>query len=132
SGDPPMRSRLLPVLGVLLVLTGAARAADWFRLGDSEFAARVPVTIENPSDADSPAVFVSFDLIALGELMPEASANTLAVADESHEIVPFQVSKAKQEHLQFVVPVKAHATRTVYVYAAKNPIQVPKFEPKTA
>src|SRR3954467_14713268 len=131
-GDSPMRSRFLTILSILLMLTGTARAADWFRLGNSEFAARVPVTINNPGEADDPAVFVSIDLTNLSEIMPEASANTVAVADETHQIVPFQISTMKKSHLQFVLPVKAHTKRTVYVYAAKDPIQIPRFEPRTS
>jgi len=109
-----------------------ARAADWLHLGDTQFAARVPIKIDNPADADNPAAFVSADVLKLAQLMPQASAQTICVADETNEIVPFQVRKMEKEHLQFVVPVKAKSTKTVYVYAAKDPIDVPKFQPKTS
>ncbi len=127
-----MNIKCFYVAALVLLLSLSARAADWFRLGDADFTARVPVTIENASDADNPAAYVNILLSKFGELMPEAAADTIAVADEAHEIVPFQISKVQQEHLIFVVPVKAKSTKTVYVYAAKNPIQAPKFEPKTS
>ena len=127
-----MRSQFPLALGVLLVLAAGVHAADWFHLGSAQFTARVPVTIENPSEADNPAVPVNLLVSKLHQLMPDASAQTLAVADESNVIVPFQISKLSQDHLLFVVPVKAHETKTVYVYAAKNPVEVPKFEPKTS
>lgn len=125
-----MRSMLTVVV---LVLCSAlpVRAADWFRLGDSQFTARVPVTIENPAEVDNPAVLVTADLSELGELMPAASARTLAVADDAHQLVPFQISRTGKEQLQFVVAVGAKSSKTVYIYAAKEPLQVPRFAPMT-
>ncbi len=126
-------TRWVVVVVMFVVFVGsAAHAADWFHLGDAQFAARVPMTIENPSDADNPAVFVSVGMLKLGEMMPDASKQNVCVTDDADEIVPFQVRKMEKEHLEFVVPVKAKSTKTVYVYASKDPIKVPKFEPKTS
>ena len=121
--------KLMPV--VLMICCTSASAADWFKLGDSEFSARLKVTIENPADADNPAVLVTMPLAAIGEAMPEATAKTIAVADESHTIVPFQISKLDKDNLVFVVPVPAKSSKTVYVYASKKELNVPKFPAMT-
>src|SRR5688500_12329041 len=112
-------------------LGASGQTTGWFKLGNSEFSARLAVTIENPSVSDNPAVLVTMPLVELGEAMPEASANTIAVADDTHHIVPCQISKMERDHLIFVVPVPATSTRTVYVYAAKAPVALPKFPPMT-
>jgi hypothetical protein len=123
--------RFALAFAALVSIFSPAHAADWFKLGDSEFASRLKVTIENPGDADKPAVLVTMPLDKLGEAMPAATASTIAVADQTHTIVPFQISKIDKESLVFVVPVPAHGSNTVYVYASKEPLNVPKFAAMT-
>src|SRR4051794_33536528 len=84
QGDVDMRSMMTKVV-IVLSISIPVRAADWFRLGDSQFSARVPVTIENPAEVDNPAVLVTCDVSELGEIMPEATARTIAVADDAHQ-----------------------------------------------
>jgi hypothetical protein len=112
----------------LALLSTPCFAADWFHIGDTHFAARLPITIENPADVDDPAVVFSMKLADLGEKMPAATKNTIGVADDKHELIPVQ---AGNEWMTFVVPVKAHEKKTVYIYAAKSPVQLPRFEKKT-
>lgn len=119
----------IALIGLISVVIGnAARAADWFKLGETDFVARQSVLVENPGNVDDPAVSVHLKLLDLGEAMPAATKDTVAVADEMHAIVPFQVSG---DQLIFVTPVKAHETKKFYVYAAKDPVQVPKFPAMT-
>lgn len=122
-----MRTAIL-MLGVLLGVSATAHADDWFHIGDTRFTARLPITIENPGDVDDPAVTVAIKMADLGEKMPAATKDTIAVADAKHELI---ASQQGNEWMAFVVPVKARETRTVYVYASKQPVQLPKFEWKT-
>jgi hypothetical protein len=124
-------TRFLLAFAALVFAGNSARAADWFKLGDIEFVSRLKVTIENPADADKPAVLVTMPLHKLGEAMPAATTSTIAVADETHTIVPFQISKIDKESLVFVVPAPAHGSKVVYVYASKQPLNVPTFAAMT-
>src|SRR5688572_20860847 len=106
-----------------LLMAAPAPAAEWLKFKNADFDSRLPVTIENPSDADDPGVVVSTTYLQLQETLPSATRRNVAVADENGKMIPMQNAT---DWLTFVVPVKAKETKTVYVYQSKERFNAPK------
>jgi hypothetical protein len=120
---------------LFLACASSTQAADWFELKDfGPVTQRVAVTVENPADVDNPAALVHIPMVNLRKLAPDAKAGQICVVDPETKpakreaadknFVPSQVS---QRTLIFTLPLKAGEKKTVYVYTAPAPLNMPGF-----
>jgi hypothetical protein len=121
----------------------AAAAEKWFELKDfGPVTQRVAVTVENPADVPVQAALVHIPMADLRKTLPDARVGQVCVVDPSanattqpkrdranENFVPHQVSART---LIFAVPLAAKETKTLYVYTAPQPLNMPGFPPKTA
>lgn len=144
-----MPCKLAPLaLAIALMLTQAARAADapWFTLKDfGPLTQRVAVTVENPADVPVQAALVHIPMGTLRQALPDARPNQVCVVDPNNPrnnattqpkrdraneyFVPHQVSART---LIFAVPLQPKEKKTLHVYTAPQPLNMPGFPPKTA
>lgn len=137
---------LVTALAIGLVdFTAPARAADapWFTLQDfGPLTQRVAVTVENPADVPVKAALVHIPMRELRQTLPDARPNTIAIVDPSanattqpkrdranEHFVPHQVSNRT---LIFAVPLEPKQKKTLHVYSAPEPLNMPGFPAKTA
>ena len=125
----------------------SSRAADkWFELKDfGPLTQRVAVTVENPADVPVEAALVHIPMGELRKTLSDASPNKVCVVDPANPrynattqpkrdraneyFVPHQVS---QRTLIFAIPLAAKEKKTLHVYTAPQPLNMPGFPPKTA
>jgi hypothetical protein len=131
----------------LVLLPAQVRAADqWFELKDfGPLTQRVAVTVENPADVPVEAALVHIPMPELRKTLPDAMPNKICVVDPNNPrnnattqpkrdradeyFVPHQVSNRT---LIFAVPLQPKEKKTLHVYSAPQPLNIPGFAPKTA